>query len=147
MSYQEKLVNIISVKVDTCREQGRALIPQWIAQAICEDYKAGLADNDQAELWRHVGYLAIRKEVGKFITKRAGESGSSDRSPVLPGFEHLQHHYLVARQGEELEVSVGAMTKEETVQWIAMLRSRGAACYAHADELEEYMNEKRAQGA
>lgn len=140
MSYSDRLRSEIAAKVDSMAAKDEYLHPTWVAHEICNDHQPGLADNEHAEFWRHGGYLNTRKETGAYITKHYGGAAteSDDRQMVLAGFDYVQTHYLVKRNGDEIAIPVTEMTSDERTSWVMRLRATGNAYHAHADELERF---------
>ena len=101
--------------------------------------------------WLWTGYSYVRKMVTTVINKRAGSAAQHpDRHQlVLRGFErdHLQDYYIVVRDAEELAIPVTDLSDEEIDAKIAEKRAMGAACYAHADELERFKHWRRGADA
>jgi hypothetical protein len=130
--------------LDSLKDEGKDWDATWIAHAICKAHEKGLASNGEAEFWRHCGYAEARDRVRRAIGERAApekpedEAAPESRQYVLPGFEHMRTHYVVERDGERVGVFVYNMTEDELAQRAAFYRSMGAACYAHADELDRF---------
>lgn len=140
MGYHDKLVAEINAKLDSLTGKWAA---SWIAHAICNSHAEGLAENDEALFWRHCGYAEVRDEVRRCINRRAGdrEDGEAGQG-FLPGFRHLQSHYIVSRDGEDVGVPVYDLSDEEIEAKAAKYRGMGAACYAHADELDRFRRDR-----
>ncbi len=146
MSYEKRLKAEINSKIDDMMACGQALRAEFIAHAICNDHMAGLADNEDADFWRHAGYRMCREYVTRCINKRAGDKIERQvLEPTLPGYEHVHRYYTVSRDGDEVAVSVYDMTDDELEGKAALYRSFGAANYAHADELDRFKRERSAQ--
>lgn len=141
MSNFQKLNEEIAAKVDEIVKKGGPLFPDWIAHAICNDHADGLADgNEEADFWRHNGYRTVRRQVGTFITKnfKPEERKDERRQFIFPGFDHVQTHYVVERDGDEIAIPTNSLTDEEIDAVVSRMRSSAATLYAHADELERF---------
>lgn len=139
MSYSDKLIVEINSVIDRKIAAGLPLLAQWITHEVCEAHDEGLAPNDHSDFWRHSGYKATRDEVRRCINRRIGDQpGAADRQMVFDGFEQLQRYYMVDRDGDQIGVPVQELTDEEIEGKAATYRSMGAACFAHADELDRY---------
>jgi hypothetical protein len=141
MSYFEQLKQEIADKCEAMSRAGSPLHPAWITHAICNDHAEGLsAESEHADFWRHGGHRTVRSEVGQYLRKEFGpDAESKSRSqPAFPGFDYIQSHYIVEREGDELAIPTTELTDEEIDATIARMRSTAATLYAHADELERF---------
>lgn len=139
MSYQDQLTIEINAAIDRKIAVGFPLLAQWIAHEVCEAHNDGLAPNDHSDFWRHSGYKATREEVRRCINRRIGDQPEqADKQMVFEGFEHLQRYYMVDRDGDQIGVPVQELSDEEIEAKASTYRSMGAACFAHADELDRY---------
>lgn len=137
MGYHEQLIVEINSQLDALGD--RPWEASWVAHAICNSHLAGLSENDDALFWRHCGYAECRDQVRKCINRRAGID--EERQPgqrTLPGFDYLQSHYLVKRDGIEVGVPVYDLSGQELEAKAAQYRSMGAACFAHANEIDRF---------
>lgn len=139
----EKFEQEIAAKVAEYESAGKEIVPQFITHEIIQSHEAGLArQNDHTDFFRHFTYKGHRKEVGSYIAKRFGDNEDGgegeQRQPVLPGFEYVQRHYIVKRGDESVAVAVDMLTDDEIDARVQLLRKRGAACQAHADELSRF---------
>ena len=142
MSYHERLVGEINAKLDELAERREQWDAPWIAHAICQAHTGGLAENDDADFWRHGGYHTTRKLVTEVINRRAGGSATpaQRRQLALPGFarEHLQDYYVIERDGKERGICVLDLTDAEIDAKVALYRAIGTTSHAHANELERF---------
>lgn len=137
----EKFEQEIAAKVAEYEAAGKEIVPQFITHEIIQSHEAGLArQNDHTDFFRHFAYKGHRKDVGSYIAKKYGDDRSSgeERQPVLPGFEHLQRHYIVPRGGEKVVVAIELLTDEEIDAKVEFLRKRSASDVAHADEFVRF---------
>ena len=74
--------------------------------------------------------------------KVAGAAADDPDQGRLPGFDHLQRAYLVARNGEPAVVPIAHLTDGEIRGKAAELRGMADGCIAHAAELERYADER-----
>lgn len=139
MSYAEQLVAEINALLDRLADEGQPWRPAWIANAICVEHEAGLADSDHAMFWRHCGYAEVRAQVRECISRRTSPAATAadDEAPRLPGFEHARAYYSVKRDSEIIGVHILQLTVREFDEKIALLRKMAATENAHADELEK----------
>lgn len=139
MSYQEKLSAEIHSMLDALQADRRPWVPEWITHSICSAKNAGLADNEEADFWRHGGYSTCRLLVTKLINKRAGDSADRtiQKQISLPGFdrEYLQDYYVVCRNGDDAAVCVLDMSDDEIDAKAELHTKLKEAHAAHADEL------------
>lgn len=141
MSYYEQLHAEIAAKVDALAAAGQPLNPSWITHEICNDHKTGLVGNAHSDFWRHGGYRTARQETGAYITKKYGGGkvvSTGHKQLTLPGYDHVQTHYIVERKGDEIGVPTHDLTDDEIDARVAVFRAYGVAYFAHADELERF---------
>jgi hypothetical protein len=120
---------------------GKELVPAFITHEIITKHEPGLArQNDHTDFFKHYAYKGHRKDVGSYIAKVYGDNdgGSKGAESFLPGFEHVQRHYVLKRGGEDVAVPVELMTDIEIDARVQLLKRRGRACLAHADELDRF---------
>jgi hypothetical protein len=137
----EKFEREIAEAVDRWASEGKRLTPQFITHEIIQLHEDGLArQNEHVDFLRHYTFKGLRQCVGQYISKKFGESRVDRESMAtkLPGFEYIQTHYIVGSGDEEEAVPVEAMTDEDIEARVNLLRKRGKACFAHADELERF---------
>lgn len=143
MSYADRLTAEINAVLDELADEGSEWRAAWIAHQICERHAPGLGDGEDADFWRHCGYADCRREVTRCINRRAGDRPESDPGQLtLPGYEHLHAYYVVDRDGQEVGVPVHDMTAPELESKVRHYRKMGAACFAHANEIERYMESR-----
>lgn len=139
MSYHDRLRAEINATLDGLETAGEPLVAAWVTHSVCGKHSEGLAANEHAQFWQHGGYRTVRNEVRLCINERRGDR--ADRKATqswLPGFDHLQPYYMVERNGDEIGVPTPDLTDDELDGKAALYRRMGAACYAHADEIERY---------
>lgn len=141
MSFRDQVRREIAAKAAAAE----ILHPAWITHDICTGHLVGLSEGDDADFWRQAGYIAVRAEVGEYLRKYY----SADREPDddegqqrLPGFEYVQTHYIVERDGDKLAVPTTDLTDDEIGRITARLRATGAALFAHADDLERFQRSR-----
>lgn len=144
--FEVEIATIVQKWID----EGREIVPAFVTQEIIKSHEHGLArNNEHTEFWKHYAYKGHRKDVGSYIAKNFGddESEEKEHQHVLPGFEHVQRHYVINRGGGPVMVPVGQMTDAEIRARVQLLRRRGAGCMAHADELERFMNLRESEAS
>ena len=126
--------------IDALAAANRPWRAEWIAHWICDDHATGLADGADADFWRYCGYRQCRELVRRCINARAGNRPDPNEAvTALPGYEHLQSHYIVTRDGDNVGVPLHDLTDEELAAKSQMHRAMGNACHAHAAEIERYV--------
>lgn len=78
----------------------------------------------------------VKRVVGKYDAKPK----QADRQLVLPGFDHLQKAYTVARDGVVVLVPIALCTTEELRGRADEYDVMAKGCEAHAREIREYIN-------
>jgi hypothetical protein len=142
-----RLSEEINETLDALAAEGREWNASWVAQEICRRHEGGLSDNEgDAAFWLHTGYSDTRREVTRCINRRAGKEADRGNPAqiVLPGFTHLHHYYVVTRAGEDVGVPVFDMTDAELLAKRTEYEAMGAACFAHAREIERFRQEREA---
>lgn len=141
MNFYSSLKDEISIKVQALAEQGRPMHPSWISNDICNDHDDGLnADSDDAGFWRQGAYHAVRSEVGSFLRRhyspeKTAEDGGQQ---TLAGFEHVQTHYIVERNGDEQAVPTIQLSDEEIDAIASRIIATGNTLLAHGEELMRF---------
>jgi hypothetical protein len=140
MSYESALIAEINAILDRLAADNLPLRAQWIAHEICKAHEDGLGEGEDRLFWQHCGYNETRDVVRRCINRRTGDDRKDDehRQLTLPGYEHVQHYYMVKREGEEIGVSIHDMTDAELIDKANSYRDMAAACYAHADEIDRF---------
>ncbi len=139
-SYEATLTTEINSILD---KMGKIWTPRWIAHAIVAEHKDGLVAGEHSDFWKYCGYSKTRQMVTKCINKRAGDKKSKDNGQyILPGYEHIQSHYVVTRDDEDVGIPVELLTDEEIDSKADVYRKMGNACLDHADELERYKSDR-----
>lgn len=149
MSYQDRLTTEINAELDALAERDLPWQAEFIAHAIVARHNDGLAEGDHRDFWTFCGYAKVREETRRTINKRAGrqpESATAEQL-ILPGYQHVHRYYVVNRDGDDVGVSVHALTDAEIDTKAAFYRSMGDACFSHADELARFKVERGTAGA
>jgi hypothetical protein len=141
---QDRLREEINEKLNALALKEQPWIAKWIVHEICAAHNDGLAENEHRDFWNHAGYAHCRREVTACINRRAGDKAErDDEQMILPGYQHLHAYYVVRRDGDDVGVPVASMTDEEREAKASLYRAMGAACYAHADELEKFGRDRQ----
>jgi hypothetical protein len=131
----------IAEHVATWDRDGKELVPAFITHEIITKHEPGLArTNEHTEFFKHYAYKGHRKDVGAYIAKVYGDTEDERRQLelVLPGFEHIQRRYVVRRNGEDVAVHPKDLSDPEIDARVRLLKRRGKACLAHANELARF---------
>lgn len=146
-SVVEKYEHEIASLVAKWDEEGRDLVPAFLTKALVDSHVGGLARaNEHTPFFEHYTYNGARQHVGSYLSKKYGDDEAEPEQHVLPGFDHLQRYYIIRRGDEDVPVLFEQVTDEEFRAKAKMLRRRGSACFAHADEIERFV-ELRAKAA
>ena len=141
-SYYDRLVREINGNLDTLAESGDRWVASWVANAICNDHEDALPAGEGSEFWLWNAYRNVREMVRKQINARAGDTAERghEHQFTFPGFDRdqLQDYYMVDRDGEEVGVPVMDLTDAEVDGKTNMYMAMGAACFAHARELQRF---------
>lgn len=144
MSYDTTLNEEIDAIIQDRMAAGDALHPAWIAQAVCAAHEPGLIEGDDKLFWLHAGHLTVRKAVLDRVRLVAGTSPERSAAPTLPGFEHLQTHYIVKREGDEIAIPTSNLTDEELEGIAARIDAMAETCKAHAREVRRFKRLRKA---
>jgi hypothetical protein len=143
-STTEKYEHEIAALVDKWADASRELVPSFLTKALIDNHVGGLARaNEHTPFFEHYTYRGVRDHVGKYLLKKYGMSDEDKKQKTFPGFEHLQTHYMVKRGEEIVPVEVDLISDDDLYANAKMLRRRGKACYAHADEIERFIEFRR----
>lgn len=135
----------IEAKIEMLEERfpDQDLEPTWVAEAVMQDH-ALPAGIDSDGFHHCVEYRTVREYTRRVMNRYdLTASKAPDLQLVLPGYERLQTHYLVERNGTQCMVRVDRTTHAERRAKAEELRAMGAGCYQHADELDRYDGETR----
>jgi len=151
---EEQLRLEINAVLDNRQQRREVLQPIWITVEICQQHRTGLADEKSASedqqqhiaFWEYGGYTITRKLVTRCINEREKPDKVAD-VPFLPGFEYLQHYYVTKRNGVDIGVPIEECTDEELLAKAALYRAQASRLIAHANEIERYVDLRRARKA
>lgn len=139
MSYENTLNEEIDAIINAKLANGEVLHPAWIAQQVCAAHESGLTDGDDKLFWLHAGYLVARKAVLDRVRRIAGTAAErAPTAPTLPGFDHLQTHYIVCRDGDEIAIPTEQCSDAELDAIAARIDAMAETCKAHAREVRRY---------
>jgi len=110
----------------------------WIANSVMSDHGL-IAEADPDGFHHTCSFRTVREYTRRVVSRYDGSpTATPDPQIVLPGFERLQTHYLIDRDGEQTMVRVDRLSSAERRAKAAELRAMGAGCYQHAEELDRY---------
>ena len=141
---REQLRQIVDKALLAALEAEQIIDPGVITHAICLQYMDGILDTPAGSFWRYATYCHIRDLVRKRMNVLIDPTQAGDaRQAVLPGFEHLQTHYSIARADRRLCIPIGALTDFELEGIADMLDNMAIGCALHADEVRRYMENRK----
>ena len=147
MGFREQVRQEISEQVARLAADKKHLVPGWIAHAVCLAHVSGLNRFSQdSQFWEQGCYHVVRAETGQYLRRHYSPEAvveDDGGQKTLPGIVHVQTHYIVQRQDEELAVPTEELTDEEIVATISRLRATGMTLLAHADELWRFLARRR----
>lgn len=143
MSYENTLNEEIDKIINTKVLAKEALHPAWISHQVCLAHEPGLIEGDDKLFWQHTGYLTVRKAVLGRVLRVAGTTAEHVAQPTLPGFEHVQSHYIVTRDGDEIAIPTGDATDDELDLIANRLDAMADTCKAHAREVRRFKRLRR----
>tara|TARA_R110000751_G_scaffold37511_2_gene90892 strand:+ start:686 stop:1132 length:447 start_codon:yes stop_codon:yes gene_type:complete len=138
MSHDSQIKNDILAEIERVKKMDSIIEPRWVANAIMEKYFKGMDVSEEIEIVKYLAFNECRRQVAKLISKRLDINGSDKREMVLPGFEHLQTHYEVKRDGEWCGVPINLLSQQELLLKAKELKKMGNTCFKHAQEIEAY---------
>ena len=145
----------INKAIDKLEARKQSVRPAWITHAICKEHVAGLAVDGNQEgvdepldvaFWRFNGYTNVRKLATDCINEREKPITKPD-NPFLPGYEYLQHSYVVERDGEFVKVPTGELTCDELLAKADLYDHNAVTLNQHANELRRYAALRKTQAA
>ena len=140
MTYSDQLHIEIATECDEVNARGEKLHPTWIAHKICSNHNEGLVcGSEHSDFWEWSAHRTVRSEVGTYLRCAYGAGSDEAVQLSLPGFEHIQTHYIVARDETEIAVSVYEITDDEIKKIMRIMRRGIRTQSAHCDELARFM--------
>jgi hypothetical protein len=143
MEVSEKIKGEIVEVIADEKNKDVILKTEWIANAVMNPYFKTLPETNAAEMVRYLSLLQCRRMVREIISKKLDGNGSDNRQYVIPGYEHLQTHYAVRRDGTPVGVPISLMTDQELEAKLQEYEKMGSSCFAHAREIAEYLENKK----
>lgn len=139
MSYETALNEEIDAIINAKVAANEPLHAAWIAQQVVAAHEPGLVEGDDKLFWLHGGYLTARAAVLNRVRRVAGVSAErAEPAPRLPGFDHMQTHYMVARNGDEVAIPTVMLTDDELDALAARIDAMAETCKAHAREIRRF---------
>jgi hypothetical protein len=142
MTY-EQMVEMVDRVLLEWKAGARVLHPTFITHTVCSAHIAALPKNAHGDFWRFTGYTYIRELVRKRINVLFDKGAETSRQMFLPGYKHLQSHYVVKRGDDRVGVPTNQLTGEEIEALAVMHDAMAASCTDHAAELRRYDKERR----
>lgn len=136
-----ELTQLVQEALLRAMEEGTPEIRKpWLVHSIIEG-QARLAP-DTADFYVVCAYRAISAIVGDVIRKYRKSESAQKAQLALPGFQRLQTHYQIDRDGSCI-VAIGEMTDHEITVKAAELKGMAQGLLRHADELLKYCKQRR----
>jgi hypothetical protein len=149
----------IAPLIDHKVKSGLRVEPNWVTQEIMAGRQE--IEGCDRDFYLCLGKFAIRDQVRRRIDKfklkpenQTDDDSQIDRQLVLEGYKRVQRSYVfeepVMKDGKPVmdedgkpvvmtvAIPIETMTTPQRIAKIKELRSMGAGCYLHADELERY---------
>lgn len=102
--------------------------------------RSGIVGPD-ADFYRVCTYKTVH-DVAKTCVAKYNAKDQPSRQISLPGFEHLQVAYPVARNGVKLLVPINRMTDDELMERAEEYDAMAKGCRDHARELRGYVTKR-----
>jgi hypothetical protein len=117
----------------------------WIVKEMI-DRHPGIGGDD-SDWYRICAFVAIDSVVRGVLQRHRAQEAELDidRQEVLPGFKRLQRRYSIERDGEQTVVELERMTVIEGRAKAHELREMAKGCLAHAEELDDYFDQRPQQ--
>lgn len=141
MTY-EQLAELVDKLLLQWQADNRLLHPNFITHEVCSEHNAALPKNVHGEFWRLTGHICVRELVRKRINVLFDKAAETSRQMCLPGYKHLQSHYVVKRGDDRIGVPTNQLTNEEIDALATMHDAMSVACADHAEELRRYKQER-----
>lgn len=129
----------IAKKADELVTNGQ-LPKVWLVQAVMKNH-AQIVGKD-ADMAICCMNDTVSRRVNKYFSTIKASEEEKPQMP-LPGFERLQRRYVINRNEEQTIVSVYDMTDAELEGKAKEMDSMAEGCYAHADELRRFKDERQ----
>lgn len=139
MSYETTLHEEIDAIISRKVAANEVVHPVWISQQVCLAHEPGLVEGDDKLFWLHAGHLVVRKAVLDRVRRVAGIAPERDASaPTFPGFDHLQSHYIVTRDGDEAAIPTADLSDGELEAIASRIDAMAETCKAHARDVRRF---------
>jgi hypothetical protein len=136
---EREVRTIIRERID----KGLLTNPDWVTDAVVSGHKE-ISGNDK-DWYRLCAYAHIRGVARKVVQMyKAGPQSEIAEQLIMDGFRYLQRAYLVERRKKQTVIPTDRLTSAEIAAKIQELRAMGQGCFEHADELSNYLQERRA---
>ena len=136
-----ELTQLVQNALGRAMEEGTPEIRKpWLVHSIIKE-QALLAPGP-SDFYVLCAYRAIAAAVAKAIRDFRKSESAEEPQLALPGFERLQTHYQIQRDGPCI-VAIGEMTDRELTTKAGELRRMAEGALQHADELLKYCKERR----
>ena len=112
----------------------------WLVKAIIDE-QAGSAPN-VSDFYVVCAYRAVSAIVGDAIRSFRKSESAEKAQLALPGFDRLQTHYQIDRDGSCI-VAIGEMTDGEVKEKATELKRMAEGLLRHADELLRYYEDRQ----
>lgn len=136
-SVRKEITVFISAKVGRDEIVNLDLLVHEIVES-----RSGIVGPD-ADFYRICTYKVVH-DVAKTCIGKYNAKDQPSRQISLPGFEHLQVAYPVARNGVKLLVPINRMTGEELLERAAEYDAMAKGCRDHAREIRGYLAKRDA---
>lgn len=135
---QTFLTGEISAKVEKYASMKMTLNPSVISREICEDHSHELAG--KSEFWEVSGYQFTKQNVANYLRKRFDnqDKQAETNQLVIEGFQYLQSHYIVDKEGEPEAVHISDLTHDQITFISNRMKRKAKGLLIHARELEKY---------
>lgn len=128
-------------------EQRHPVHTNWVVHSLVLQHQE--IRGADAAWYLTCAYGHIRARVRDALRKQGliTEAQHADSQMVLSGWQHLQQSYLVEREEVSQIIPIDLLTEEELLAKAYEYRVMGQGCFAHADELDRYREEKQTTAA
>jgi len=135
---QTFLTGEISAKVEKYASMKMTMNPAVIAREICEDHAHELADD--SEFWEVCGFQFTKQNVANYLRKNFDnqDKQAETNQLVIEGFEYLQSHYIVEKDGDPEAVHISDLTYDQIKFISNRMKRKAKGLLIHARELEKY---------
>jgi hypothetical protein len=121
--------------IEEAKKRNQEISKRWLTHGIINAWAP--PEGPDSEVYKECAYRIVADIIGRKIRQHPIEP-SPQTNLAGPGFEGLQSHYQIERDGEPCLVPITEMTVDECRQKTRQMRTMAVGLNAHADRLDAW---------